>query len=44
MKGIDVDRDEFDSVVEKLGSVCAMTEIIPIDGKQPVYDYIIVLE
>ena len=44
MKGIDVDQDEFDSVVEKLGSVCTMTEIIPIDGKQPVYDYIIVLE
>ncbi|MCR5457717.1 MAG: DAK2 domain-containing protein [Clostridiales bacterium] len=44
MRGCDVPEDEAVKVNDILSSMVSLTEIIPIDGKQPIYDYIIVLE
>lgn len=44
MRGCDVPEEEALRVNEMLGSLVKLTEIIPINGKQPIYDYIIVLE
>ncbi len=44
MRGVDVSEEEAFWVSDELKRKYRSTEIISIDGKQPVYDYIIVLE
>ena len=44
MRGCDVPEEEAVRVNDLLSSMVSLTEIIPINGKQPIYDYIIVLE
>ncbi len=42
--GESVSADEARSVCDTLRQMCKTTEVITIDGKQPIYDYILILE
>lgn len=44
IKGKDVPQDEADALLEKFESKYKLTEIIPINGGQPIHDYVIILE
>ena len=44
IKGKDVPQDEADSLLEELENKYKLTEIIPVDGGQPIHDYVIILE
>ena len=44
IKGKDVSQDEADDLLEKLENKYKLTEIIPVDGGQPIHDYVIILE
>ena len=44
IKGKDVPQDEADSLLEELEDKYKLTEIIPVDGGQPIHDYVIILE
>lgn len=44
IKGKDVPRKEAEDVVKELQDKYVRSEIVLVDGGQPVYDYIIVLE
>ena len=42
--GENVSSDESENVYQELKKLCPHTEIILIDGQQPIYDYILILE
>ena len=42
--GSDVDPDESARLCNTLAKTYRRTEVVPIDGGQPIYDYIIILE
>ena len=42
--GADITPDESDEVYDKLNEKYSLADVIMIDGRQPVYDYIIILE
>lgn len=44
IKGKDVPQDEADALLEELENKYKLTEIIPVDGGQPIHDYVIILE
>ena len=44
IKGKDVPQDEADELLEELENKYKLTEIIPVDGGQPIHDYVIILE
>ena len=44
IKGKDVPQDEAEDLAGELESRYKLTEIIPIDGGQPIHDYVIILE
>ena len=44
IKGKDVPQDEADEILEELENKYKLTEIIPVDGGQPIHDYVIILE
>ena len=44
IKGKDVPQDEADDLLEELENKYKLTEIIPVDGGQPIHDYVIILE
>ena len=44
IKGKDVPQEEADSILETLEKKYRLTEIIPIDGEQPIHDYVMILE
>ena len=44
IKGKDVPQDEADALLEELETKYKLTEIIPVDGGQPIHDYVIILE
>ena len=44
IKGKDVPQDEADALLEELEKKYKLTEIIPVDGGQPIHDYVIILE
>ena len=42
--GEDVPKEESDEIYKELRKAYRRTEIVMIDGGQPIYDYIIILE
>ena len=44
IKGKDVPQDEAEDLAAELESRYKLTEIIPVDGGQPIHDYVIILE
>ena len=44
IKGKDVPQDEADALLEELENKYKLTEIIPVDGGQPIHDYVIIME
>ena len=44
IKGKDVPQEEADELLGTLEKKCRLTEIIPIDGEQPIHDYVMILE
>ena len=44
MKGIDADQAEAEAMRTALQSAHPLTEVILLDGGQPIYDYIMILE
>ena len=44
IKGKDVPQDEADALLGELENKYKLTEIIPVDGGQPIHDYVIILE
>ena len=42
--GADVPADESERLCAALSKTYRRTEVVPIDGGQPIYDYIIILE
>ncbi len=43
MSGAEVPEDEAEAVRARLEETCPLSEVIPIDGGQPIYDYILLL-
>ena len=44
IKGKDVPQDEAETLAAELEGKYKLTEIIPVDGGQPIHDYVIILE
>ena len=44
IKGKDVPQQEADALAMELEEKYKLTEIIPVDGEQPIHDYVIILE
>ena len=44
VRGIDADADEAEAIREALQKQHPLTEVILLDGGQPIYDYIMILE
>ncbi|MBQ5504186.1 MAG: hypothetical protein IIT95_03760, partial [Oscillospiraceae bacterium] len=44
VRGEAVPREETAALAKELGAKYPMSEVITIDGEQPVYDYIMILE
>lgn len=44
VRGADAPREETEALAKELGDKYPLSEVITIDGEQPVYDYIMILE
>ncbi len=44
LRGLEASRDETEKLAAELGAKYPLSEVITIDGEQPVYDYIMILE